>query len=124
MEVDDSFPRVEVGEPSSAAEARVTEGIQSGVLDMVNVEGRLFGLESSIDRNMLLEMRTQTNIAKRELGLKDAGVAWRIACSIQLLRDSLSLNDVLDQSMINSIRVSSCILNWFADDFGPTCDLG
>ena len=116
MELDNSFPRAEVEEPSLAVEERVTEGIRSGVPDVVDMEGRLFGSELSVDRDVPLGMRIQTNIAKRESCLKDAGVVQRIACSIQLSRDrqfmdSLSLSDLLDQSMINSIRVRSRILN-------------
>ena len=51
------------------------------------MEGRLFRLELSLDRNVLLGMRTRTNIPKRGSGLKDAGVVQKIAHSIQLLRD-------------------------------------
>ena len=58
MEPDDSFPRAEVGEPSLVVEARVTEGIQHGVSDVVSVEGFLFRLESSMDRDVPLRMRT------------------------------------------------------------------
>ena len=116
MKPDDSFPRAGDGEPSSAANARVTEGIQSRVPDVVGVEGRLFGSKLSPDRIVPLGMRTHTNIAKRKLGLKDAGVARRIVHSIQLPRDrqfidSLSLGDLLDQSVVNSFKVSYRILN-------------
>ena len=101
MELDSSPNIAEVGEPSSSARARITEEIQSGVLDVVSVEGCLFESKSSLDRNVSLEMRTQTNISKRASSLKDARVVRRIARSIQLPRDRqlmepLSLSDLLD----------------------------
>ena len=119
MVPDDSFLRDEVKEPSLAAEARVTEAIRSGVLDVVGIEGHLFGLELSSDKDVPLKMRTQTNIEKRESGLKDPRVALRIARLIQLLRDrklmdSLSLSDLLDQSVVNSIQISFHVPSWFA----------
>ena len=128
MEPDDSLLRAEVREPSSAAEVRVTEAIQSGVPDVVDVEGHLFGSEPTIDGDVPLEMRTRTNIAKRESGLKDAGVVRWIACSIQLprdcqLMDSISLSDLLDQSMVSSIWVGFHIFDSFAIGFGSAYDL-
>ena len=97
-------------------EVRVTEGIRNGVFNVVGIEGHLFRSKPSPDKNVPLRMRTWTNIAKRESGLKDAKVAQRTTRSIQLPRvrqyiDSLSLSDLLDQSMVNSIRVSFHILN-------------
>ena len=95
---------------------------------MVGIEGHLFGSELSPDRNVPLGMRTRTNISKRELGLKDAGVARQIVRSIQLprdhqLMDSLFLSDLLDQSMVSSIWVGFCILDSFTVDFGSAYDL-
>ena len=57
MKPDDSFPRVEVEEPSPVAKARVIEAIQSGVPDVVGMEGHLFGSKPSLDKNMPLKMR-------------------------------------------------------------------
>ena len=75
---------------------------------MVGIEGRLFGSEPSGDRDVSLGMRTLTYIEKRETALRDAGVVWKVARSIQLSRDhqlmdSLSMGELLNQSVVNSI---------------------
>ena len=56
-------------------------------------------------------MGTRVDIGKRESDLKNAGVALRIARTALLLRDrqimdSLSMGDLLNQSVVNSIWVS------------------
>ena len=105
------LPEAEVGEASTSTQARTIEEIRSGVLDMVSMEGCLFGSKPSWDRDVPLDMRTRTNIEKRESSLQDAGVVRKVVRSIQLSRDrqfmdSLSMGDLLDQSVVNSIRVS------------------
>ena len=111
MEVGDALPEAEVEKASTLAHARVIEEIQSRVLKMVDVKGHLFGSEPSKDRDVSLGMRTRINIKKRESALQDAEVAQKVARSIQLSRDhqlmdSLSMGELLDQAMVNSIRVS------------------
>ena len=57
-------------------------------------------------------METRTDIRKRQSDLKDAGVVLKIARTALLLKnrqimDSLSMGNLLNQSVVNSIRINS-----------------
>ena len=60
---------------------------------------------------MSIGVRTQADVSRRDSYLKDLDVAGRMARVILLSRDrqfmsSLSIGDLMDQSMVNAIRVS------------------
>ena len=100
--------KANVGGPSSSTKARVTAEAQSGVPKRVNAEGH--HLES--DPGASVEEGTRADVGRRESCLKDPSMAERIAWATLLLRDrqfmsSLSIGDLMDQSMVNAIRVSA-----------------
>ena len=104
-------PRTKIGELSSSAKRRASQEAPNGIPDMIGMEGRLFKSKPIPDRSMLLGMKTQTNVPKRGSGLQEAGTARKLARTIQLLRDraimdSLSMSDLLDHTVIDSIWAS------------------
>ena len=98
---------VKVGVPSSSTKARVTLEAQSGVPKRVSSGDHHLGL----DPKASIKVRTQADVSKRESYLKDPSVAGRMVLATLLPRDrqfmsSLSIGDLMDQSMVNAIRVS------------------
>ena len=83
------------------------EEARSGVPEKISVED--YHLRP--DPRASAEIRTQADVYKRESCLKDPDVVGRIMQATLLSRDSqlmslLSIGEVIDQSMVNAIRVS------------------
>ena len=113
VEVDPSPPRIEVGESSSLAMRKTSKKDQKRLPDFIGVGTRQFVSEPSLDRSLLIGRRTWTNVPKRASGLNEAKTVRKLACLIQLPRDrafmdSLTLSDLLDHSITDSLRVRLC----------------
>ena len=98
---------VEVGVPSSSTQARVTKEARSGVPERISAEDYRLGP----DPRASARVRIRANVSRRESCLKDPKVAGRIAWATLLLMDhqlmsSLSIGELMDQSMVNVIRIS------------------
>ena len=83
---------------------------------MIDVEGHLLGPNSGAGRGTQVEMGVWTDVCRRESDLKDARVAQRIAHATLLprdrqLMDALSMNELMDNSVVNAIWVSSRAVN-------------
>ena len=90
-----------------STEARVIVEARSGVLKRISAEDHHLRL----DLGASVEARTQVNVDRRESCLKDPNVVGRMERATLLPRDrqfmsSLSIGDLMDQSMVNAIRVS------------------
>ena len=107
MEADGLPTRVKARVPFSSTEARVIEEAQSRVLERISAEDYHLGS----DPRASVGVRTRADVSWRESCLKDPKVARRIAWMTLLSRDhqimsSLSIGELMDQSMVNAIWVS------------------
>ena len=92
---------------SSPVEVRTTVDAQSGVLERGSVEDYRLGPNPRAS----VGARARADVDKRESCLKDLGMFRRMARVTLLSRDhqfmnSLSIGDLMDQSMVNAIRIS------------------